>query len=221
MIIKQTFEVHIPDAFLHDDIVTPTVQDWEYIGDDFIYAYVDKETNIPSISTITEEQFNDGRPVPLDKYVVKIDAVKDPIIASLLCGPNKQDNDFETNRPPAGILIDSHPDYGDYVIHSKYHISEIFNINSITYNPEEQRWNYDVIHYTDLLNVEELTWDMLRKKRDVALKATDGKESGDMPQWMIDELRTYRQKLRDWPSAMADKDVWIVYNLFPSAPSWL
>lgn len=218
--IKKTFNIEIPEDFLHENILTPRSQDWEYIGDEFIYVYVDKITNIASLGTLSEEMYNDGRPIPLDKYVVKVDAKKEPLIASLLCGPYKTDNKFEINRPNPDILIDSHPDYGEYKISSKFHVSELFS-NIIKYDPINQKWILTTLHYTDILNVKELTWDMLRTKRDSSLKSTDGMESGDMPETMITELREYRRKLREWPNVMADKDPWIAYNLFPKTPKWI
>ena len=164
--------------------------------------------------------YKDGRPTPLDMYIVKIDAKEEPLIASLLCGPYKTDNEFELNRPDPDILIDSHLDYGEYKISSKFHVSELFS-NIIKYDPINKKWILKTLHYTDILNVKELTWDMLRMKRDSALKSTDGMESGDMPETMITELREYRRKLREWPNVMADKDPWIAYNLFPKTPKWI
>ncbi len=218
--IKRTFNIDIPEDFLHENILTPRSQNWEYIGDEFIYVYVDKITNIASTGTLSEEMYNDGRPIPLDSYIVKIDAKEEPLIASLLCGPNKRDNEFEINKPEPDILVDSHQEYGEYKISSKFHLSELFS-NIIKYDPKDKKWILKTLHYTDILNVKELTYDMLREKRDLSLKTTDGKESSDMPEKMLLELREYRQKLRDWPNIMFDKDPWIAYNLFPKQPEWI
>jgi hypothetical protein len=223
-IISKTFTFPIPDEFLHDDIITPSSQDWEYIGEDYINVLVERGTNKPHFGTLSDDMINDGRPIPLDHYVVRIDAMQEPLIATLLCGPGKEDNEFEKFRPEADVVVDSVDGYGEYLEPSKYHPWEIFNLDTITYDPEKRKWNIQVIHYLDIVGgIDELTWDMLREMRDNDLKASDGMESGDMPESMITELREYRQKLRDWPNVMQDlaKDPWIAYNLFPQKPSWL
>jgi hypothetical protein len=220
-IIRKKFKITIPDEFLHDDIDTPSSQEWEYIGEDKIYVLVDKTTNKPHFGTLNVDMINDGRPIPLDKYVVEINSEEEPLIATLLCGPGKEDNDFEKNRPENTFLVHSDEEYGEYRENYEYHPREIYNLDEIKYIPQLKKWDLNVNRYINVMNIPELTWDMLREKRDNELKATDGMESGDMPDSMITELRKYRTKLRNWPNKLKDLDPWIAYNLFPKKPEWI
>tara|TARA_B100000963_G_scaffold87920_1_gene75471 strand:+ start:750 stop:1004 length:255 start_codon:yes stop_codon:yes gene_type:complete len=65
--------------------------------------------------------------------------------------------------------------------------------------------NYDV---PDEVQPTELIWDTLRIKRDMKLRETDVYALSDRT--MSDEMKTYRQALRDLPANTSD----------PSNPTW-
>ena len=65
----------------------------------------------------------------------------------------------------------------------------------------------------------DLTWAILRDRRDQQLEGTDGQMASDLPTSMIDEYKGFRQALRDMPSALSAVDPNIAAYMFPTQPA--
>jgi len=86
-------------------------------------------------------------------------------------------------------------------------------MKTLTYNSEKQEW----IESDDGLDQEVLSNDwhlkVLRKKRNLLLKETDFYALSDVT--MSDEMKTYRQALRDLPANTSDP----ANPTYPTKPS--
>jgi len=64
------------------------------------------------------------------------------------------------------------------------------------------------------------TWDDVRAHRDKLLSSSDGQIAIDAPEYLQEEFRIYRQRLRDLPSVMQENNVpaHIAFYMFPDHP---
>ena len=65
----------------------------------------------------------------------------------------------------------------------------------------------------------DVTWAVLRDRRDQQLEGSDGQMASDLPTSMVDEYKAYRQALRDMPTALSAVDPNIAAYMFPTQPA--
>ena len=65
----------------------------------------------------------------------------------------------------------------------------------------------------------DITWAVLRARRDQQLEGSDGQMASDLPTSMVDEYKAYRQALRDMPTALSAVDPNVAAYMFPTQPA--
>ena len=65
----------------------------------------------------------------------------------------------------------------------------------------------------------DITWAVLRDRRDQQLEGSDGQMASDLPTSMVDEYKAYRQALRDMPTALSAVDPNVAAYMFPTQPA--
>ena len=69
--------------------------------------------------------------------------------------------------------------------------------------------------------MEGVTWDNIKSTRDKYLYDSDGMLAEDMPAALKQEILTYRQLLRDMPTALADIPPMFAAQMFPPVPGFM
>ena len=83
--IEKTFTYDIADAYLYTTNNLKKTAEWTYKGPQYLWIFVDNETNkISSRFHYTERDNGADVPTPAGMTKVMIDADKDPILASLI-----------------------------------------------------------------------------------------------------------------------------------------
>lgn len=153
---------------------------------------------------------------------VEVDCFTNPLICELRAPViDEYDEDYTDDTHPPGVI-------------------DIEGFNTCTYQTPlrpDDVWDWETIHVDEDDNItiqprtkvwalmgsgdRMPTWDDLRAKRDVLLKNSDSEITDDMPESLKEKWRAYRQKLRDWPSIMADAGIpaHFAYTMQPIDPA--
>ena len=175
---------------------------------------------------MTAEDIADGRPQPADVTEWKeIDCATDPLICQLR-GPVDDTKQEAYKEPPSAhpsspniagydqlmrwTLTDGAPKPED--IYDKHGVTK----NVSTGNMEIRKIGVNESIHGDDVNV---TWAVLRDRRDQHLEGSDGQMASDLPTSMVNEYKAYRQGLRDMPTALSAVDANIAAYMFPTQPA--
>jgi hypothetical protein len=192
-----------------------------YDGPDKIYLIVDQVTGEETHGPLTAEEKADGRPVPLGSMYYEVDCIENPLFCQL-----------------RGHIIDeAEEDHTHTVIHPDS--PDIPGYKQLTYQePLLPRNMYDkyctkvnletgelvIPVYTPLESLfghgmkEEVTWEYIRRKRDMELKNSDMNVGGDIPMSVQAPWLEYRRLLRELPDVLKDVPPAIVLRMFPAHP---
>tara|TARA_B100000287_G_scaffold103431_1_gene95647 strand:- start:15291 stop:16163 length:873 start_codon:yes stop_codon:yes gene_type:complete len=217
-IIKHEFDLPLPDTYLVDHAMTQgKSRKYTYHGPDKIYLQIDasgKERYGP----LTEDDKADGRPMPKDvKEFFEVDCTQYPLICQLrapivnesqeVSGPVKADNKTaNTQTGDAAGSIEIHPQSPDLTGYTRYRYSLpilpdfIYDKEGVTVTNNVPSARVKTVNECILgANVSPDVTD-LRMARDKMLVSSDSSITSDMPTTLSDKVKTYRQKLRDWPT---------------------
>lgn len=190
-----------------------------YDGPDKIYLIVDNETGKEAFGPITEREKNDGRPIPLGCRYVEVDCTENPLVCQLR-GPvvDEQEEEYEDEEfHPQSPDIPGYPRLTrQYPLMAR----DIYDGTDLTIDENDNITVpiKSVAHsfYSD--DREFPTWDQIKKRRNQMLADSDGILSDDMPESLQQEWRTYRQRLRDMPTALASVPTHIADQMYPQPP---
>ena len=220
------FDLPIPNEYQKDHSYSDgKTRKFTYHGPDKIWLQLGSDGK-EKYGPLTAEDIADGRPQPADVTEWKeIDCATDPLICQLRA-PIDDSKQEAYKEPP-----DPHPDspnvsgYDQLMrwtladgapkpddIYDKLGVTK----NTTTGNMEIRKIGVnESIHGDDI----DLTWAILRDRRDQQLEGTDGQMASDLPTSMIDEYKGFRQALRDMPSALSAVDPNIAAYMFPTQPA--
>ncbi len=219
--ISVEFDLPLPNEFLVDHSFSQgKIRKYTYHGPDKIYLQIG-EDGTEKYGPLTAEDIADGRPVPLDVVEwFEVDCTENPLACQLRAPivNELQENYTGEEFHPGSPEIEGYDRYsyptplmpGD--IFDKLNVKVVDGKVEVTaYTPQEK------LHGI----VRDLTWDDIRKHRDMMLRLSDGQLADDMPLDLQEEWKEYRQKLRDLPTVMQEAGVEpnIAYYMFPIQPS--
>lgn len=217
--IEKTFTYKIPNEWRSDDFSQGRTGTFTYKGPRWLTFEVEKETGKELGWCLTcDEELE--RPCPLDAARIKVDCSLDEnaLLCEIAndCGDSELIN-FRQERewvvkyqPPEGyeaVLITDEFEPRD--IYDEFNIRYDFENNEFVIpvkTLESDGWDFD------------LTWDELRQVRDDLLSNSDGKVSDDMPEFLKEKWKKYRQLLRDLPTALSEFPPCVASNMFPKSP---
>ena len=206
-IITKEFTYDIPDDYLgqtNDENKTAT---WTYEGPDQLFVFAYKDSNIVDLSpsyTIAED--GDEVPEPIDKYRVKVDTTKDNHMpmASIIW----QDLDFDTLTFKSETL----PDGSTWRCLDPLPPHEAYDDDNITYDKDTNTFTYPWMQ-------PHIDWEEIKRARVGLLDMSDEviKDKEEYTTEEIEDVKVYRQKLRDLPDTFAGMPAWKVS--FPETPA--
>lgn len=220
--IRVEYDLALPNSFLVDHATTDgNTRTAVYDGPDKIYLQIGADGREVA-GPLTEDDILDGRPMPEDCVDwFEVDCATNPLVCQLR-GPVVDELEEEYTGEtihPGSPEIDGYPQfsYGTPIMPNDLYDKESLRVvdGEIT-----------IARYTvpqKLLDRDaELTWEEIRQKRNDALSACDSKTADDMPAALLQEWKTYRQKLRDFPATMEAAGVApsIAFYMFPEEPEF-
>jgi hypothetical protein len=219
--ISVEFDLPLPNDFLVDHSQSEgKSRKYTYHGPEKIYLLISKETGRETAGPWTEEDKKDGRPVPIDSYLYEVDCTENPLVCQLRAPIV---DELQETRNEDEIFHPLSPEIEGYERLS-YSLplmpDDVFDPLSVRI--ENDTVVFDARSLTKKLidKDESLTWDDIRKHRDMMLKGSDSAIAEDMPESIKDQWKEYRQKLRDFPKVMQDNGVIpnVAYYMFPTQP---
>lgn len=219
--ISVEFDLPLPNDFLVDHSQSEgKSRKYTYHGPDKIYLQISKETGEEVAGPLTQEDVDDGRPVPADAYLYEVDCVSNPLICQLrapIVDELQEDYTDEEVWHPGSPDIEG---YDRLSYQLPLMPDDIFDSKNVTIENDQVVLKV----YTACQKACDLdnwmTWDDIRKHRDQLLRNSDSAIAEDMPESLKNEWKVYRQRLRDLPSLMQANNVepTVAYFMFPDQP---
>lgn len=218
--IEKSFTYPIPNEWRSTEFTAGKTGTWTYKGPRFLTFEIDKETGKESGWCIWEERDLE-RPTPINMVRVTIDCTLNDENA-LICEIGNDCGDvcavdFRTNREWK-ILHQAPEGYNHTWCTDEVEPRDIYDEFSITYDLETQKFNLPVKGWENEGQTD-VTWDEVKQLRNKMLIDSDGNISEDMPEEIKQEWRTYRQRLRDLPAALAEFPAFQAGKMFPTPPN--
>lgn len=218
--IRVEYDLALPNKFLVDhDIDAGRTRTAVYDGPDKIYLQIGAD-GTEVAGPLTEDDILDGRVMPADCVDwFEVDCATNPLICQLR-GPvvNELEEEYtgETVHPQSP-MIDGYPQfsYGTPIMPG-----DIYDSHSVRVIDGEIQVDRFSVSKKIVDRDFDLTWEMLRAKRNAMLESCDSRTSTDMPADLLETWKVYRQKLRDFPVVMQANNVPpnIAYYMFPEQP---
>lgn len=222
--ISVEYDLLLPNDFLIDhDTSEGKTRKTTYHGPDKLYLQIGEDGSEVH-GPLTEDNILDGRPMPADVVEwFEVDCTENPLVCQLR-GPVNNDMQEEYTGE---VLVSSKTPYIEGYPQFKYSTPLMPADIYAKYEIRVENGEVIIPRFTatqKLLDRDtDLTWDDIRRKRDDALSATDGKVTEDMPENLKETWKTYRQLLRDMPTTLESAGVepnWAFY-MFPDSPDAL
>ena len=214
--IKKTFTFKVPNDYMSDDFSQGKTDTYTYEGPEYLTFQISKDTGRETSWCLWEDRDLE-RPCPLDSERIKVDCKENPLLCEIGNDQGRQDS-INLRMTRKWIVQHQAPEgYQSLYKPEVYEPRDFYDEYNITYNFETKNFNIPV--KTHFINVpENISWDMIRARRNRELEASDGKISDDMPQELQNKWKTYRQLLRDLPDALASFPPHIAAQMFPLPP---
>lgn len=215
---ETTFTYKIPDDFRENTFEKGYTDTYTYRGPRFLTFEIDKETGRETGWCLVYPAELE-RPVPLNVERVQVDCSLEE--NGLLCEiANDQGHDdaveFRANREWV-IYYEAPEGYTHIEKPTAVEPRDIYDEFNITYDFETKEFNIPIHDWATDINPD-MTWEEVKTLRNKMLKDTDGAYTDDMPQEIKDQWITYRQRLRDLPTALGHYPAYIAAQMFPPMP---
>ena len=218
--ISVEYDLPLPNDYMVDHAFTDgKTRKSTYDGPDKIWLQIGAD-GTEKAGPLNEDDILDGRPMPADVVEwYEVDCATNPLICQLRGMPIDEKEEDYTDSATCSITpaVSGYPQctYGTPLMPGDIYDRDSVKVvgGTVTIQP------FTAIG--KLLDREtDLTWDDIRKHRNNALQACDGKVTEDMPTDLKDKWKTYRQKLRDFPATMAGASVTPngAYYMMPLSP---
>ncbi len=219
--ISVEFDLPLPNEFLVDHSFSEgKTRKYTYHGPDKIYLQIG-EDGTEKYGPLTAEDIADGRPVPADVVEwYEVDCTTNPLVCQLrgpIVNDLQEDYTDEAYHPGSPEV----PGYDRYSYALPLMPGDIFDKLNIKVVDGELQVTPFTVSEKLLGREDDLTWDDIRKHRNMMLGMSDGQVAEDMPQDLKDAWAEYRQKLRDLPDALQSAGIEpnIAYYMLPKQPS--
>ncbi len=220
--ISVEFDLGLPNEYKVDHSQSEgKTRRFTYHGPDKIYLQLGAD-GTEKHGPLTEEDIMDGRPMPADVVDwYEVDCTTNPLICQLrapVVDELQEEYDPTPYAHPGSPAIEGYDQYQIWGPPKPEDIYDKFGVKledgELTVRPLTR---LEAIH-GDEVNV---TWDMIRDRRDMHLQASDGSVASDMPTALREEWSTYRARLRDMPSTLsaAGVDSNVAAYMWPVQPS--
>lgn len=187
--ISKTFTYNIADDYLAQTNDLGKTATWTYDGEDKLWVFVDKETNmLRNTHYLTAAEDGETYPTPLDMHKVMIDCEANPLLCTLLGADEHKDY----NELPQ--IEETLPDGNVYARPAFTTPDHTYEVREIKYNPETGEFEEPYPWKKPWM-----TWEDVRAHRNMKLTVSDDHVVEDMPPALRAQWEEYRQKLRDLP----------------------
>ena len=162
-----------------------------YTGPDKLWAFIDDDTQRISPPVYTSLHDGDSIPVPPGMTRVMLDAnVQDDLkVMAMLNGMLVTE---PVGYTETAVAL---PDGSTYLDRSPLFVTDIHNIDTVTYNFGTRSWNFSY-------RTSPVAWEDIINARNAKLTASDGRISPDMPEALKTVWTEYRAALRNFPATM-------------------
>jgi hypothetical protein len=193
-----------------------------YDGPDTIFLIINNETGLEECGPITELEKADGRPVPDGCRYLEVDCITNPLVCELRAPVlDEEQEDYTSDaRPPGVVEVDEH--HAVFTYQTPLSVTDVYDPLGIIVDSDD---NITLTKRSPCWLImggdgRLPTYDDVRNKRMQLLKNSDSEITDDMPAAMRQRWLDYRQRLRDWPSAMEDLNIpaEFAYNMEPHDP---
>ena len=217
--IEFEWEMKLPNDYLVDHSQSQNkTRTAVYDGPDKIYLIVNNETGKEDFGPITEEEKNDGRPIPEGCRYVEVDCLENPLVCQLRAPViDEAEEEYEEEfAHPQSPLIEGYP---QLTVQYPLMARDVYDGMDLTIDKDNNITVPVRSIANQLFGHEQLpTWDEVRKTRNRELANTDGKIDPDMPQEIQDKWKNYRKLLRDMPEKLKDVPPHIAILMMPLEP---
>lgn len=207
-IVSKVFTYSLPNEYLVDHSFSQgKTRKYTYWGPDVLFLQISKETQKEAYGPLTEDDLKDGRPIPLDCYLFKITAEEYPLIMQLRAPI------IDEKQEPRNLSQAPHPwspeieGYRRFTYSTPIMPDDIFNKLSVEIVNDIPTIKHFSVNEKLIGREGEVTWDDIRKQRNSMLEGSDGQIAEDMPEYLKQEFKQYRQLLRDFPDVMKANNV--------------
>jgi len=219
-IISISYQLPLPNNFLVDHSQSEgKTRTCTYDGPDKIYLQIG-EDGIETHGPLTAEDLMDGRPIPLDATLFEIDCTEYPLICQLrapIVPLVQETRGTEIIPHPHSPIIEGYPQFKYALPLFPEDVYNRYSVKVIDGLPTLQVWTA----IQKLLDKDTpMTWEDIRDHRTKMLNNSDSQIAEDMPQYVKDVWKEYRQRLRDLPGVLEAAGVppSIAYYMFPLTP---
>ena len=162
-----------------------------YTGPDRLWVFVDNDTKKISPPFYNSQNDGDSIPVPPGMTRVMLDAeVQDDLKVMAMLQSYCVTEPVGYTETPVAL-----PDGSTYLECAPLRVSDIHQVDTVTYNLETSSWNFGY-------RISPVTWDDIINARNAKLTASDGRISPDMPEALKAVWVAYRAALRNFPATM-------------------
>lgn len=210
-LIRKTFTYDLPDDYLSQERTLGKTAEWEYIGPDAIWVFINESDNTYRGNYFTDEHDGADIPTPAGSYKVHVDCEQDPLLCALFHAevekPDYADLDQHEELLPDGLTykrpLHPPPDH-------THNIAEM-ECDPVTKSyPKPYPWK-----------LNHMDWKGIRGWRNRLLATSDDKEGEhleSMPAGLQTSWADYRQALRDLPQVHGAENFHTILDLTAPEP---
>jgi len=218
--ITKEFTYPIPDEWCCAEFNNGNTGTWTYEGPEFLTFEIDKVSGKESGWCLwTDEDLE--RPCALDVQRVTVDCKEQPLLCEIAndCGKEEALQLRETREwIDSGISPDGYENT-QTLRTEDFEPRDIYDEFNIVYDFDTGEFNIPIKDHDSHGVPDSFTWDDFRKFRNDALDDADGVIDDGMPEEMRQEWLTYRQLLRDAPTALAEFEPGLAVQMLPGSPA--
>lgn len=218
-LIRKEFTFAVPNEWYSDDFSNGDTKTFVYEGPEYLTIEVDKETGEELAWCLyTPEEWE--RPTAQDAMRITVDCKDNPMLCEIVNDQGKDDDLHFYDSRAFKTICKAPEGYVDVDVPTDFHVRDIYDEFNVKFNFDTQEFDIPVRTWSseEGRDVEEITWNHVRKLRNDMLAATDGILSDDMPQELQNEWRRYRQLLRDAPTALEPFGPFFASMMLPEEP---
>lgn len=218
--IKQEFTYPIPDEWTSEEFTQGNTGTWTYEGPEFLTFEIDKETGKESGWCLwTDEDLE--RPCALDIQRITVDCKEHPLLCEIANDAGKPEA-LELRETRTWVDHSVSPDGYENtqtIRIEDFEPRDVYDEFNIVYDFETEEFNIPVKNHDTHGVPDSFTWDDFRRYRNECLDDADGVIDDGMPEEMRQEWLTYRQLLRDAPTALAEFPPGLAIQMLPGSPA--
>lgn len=217
--LRKEFTYDIPNEWYSDDFSEGRTGTFVYDGPEYITVEIDQNTGKEAGWCLYNAEELE-RPCAKDIKRYTIDCKENPLVCEIVNDQGRdEDRDFYEKREWK-ILHKAPEGYVDVEVPAEFHPRDIYDEFNVKFDFDKQEFILPVRTWRTIekIDVNKVTWDHFRRRRDEMLYATDGVTDPNMPAELLAQWERYRQLLRDAPKALEEFGPFWAGMMMPEEP---